>query len=354
MDEPSLSAWADELDSKDTKRRLQALEALGSALELRPWSQPPSAAQEELARIYDDNSWQRLVAPLVCTLRDNNFKVCRASLACLESLVARVTESDAHSGRIGGGGGGGRNGSGSSSSGNANSIVPFLSLITPAVVDCLGNSKAAVQEKGVSVLLAISDPLVAGAHDTISSVQQHFGRHRNWRVRERLVAYLGRAAELDSAGVNRVQQQRAAAAVGKESSLLAQLLGDALNDSASQVRQEALAAAERVVEVLRGDGGPVLLVSGGLVWFGLDWIFVGVWVFLLSLGGACSYVISALLSTGKADWKQACFVDEGRVRAVDVRFALSYSRRRGAIAGFAWQPSGSRGSSLVRASLRVV
>ena len=266
MDESSLSAWADELDSKDTKRRLQALEALGEALQLRPWAQPPSAAQEELARIYDDKSWQRIVAPLVRTLRDNNFKVCRASLACLESLVARVTESDAHSGRIGGG-------SGSSGS---SSIVPFLSLITPAVVDCLGNSKAAVQEKGVSVLLAISDPMVAGAHDTVISVRQHFGRHRNWRVRERLVAYLGRVAELDSAGVNRVQQQRGAAVVatGEESSLLAELLGDALNDSASQVRQEALAVAARVVEVLRGNGGPVLLVSGRLVW-----VFIGVGVF---------------------------------------------------------------------------
>eukprot|EP00752_Nemacystus_decipiens_P012648 g11203.t1 len=256
MDESSLSAWAEELDSKDTKRRLQALEALGEALQLRPWAQPSSAAQEKLARTFDDNSWQRIVAPLVRTLRDNNFKVCRASLACLESLVTRVTESDAHSGRIGSGGGGG-------SGGSANSIFPFLSLITPAVVDCLGNSKSAVQDKGVSVLLAISDPMVAGAHDTITSMQQHFARHRNWRVRERLVAYLGRVAELDPAGVNRVQQQRgpAAVATGEESSLLAEVLCDALNDSASQVRQEALAAAARVVEVLRGDGGPVLLAQ---------------------------------------------------------------------------------------------
>lgn len=251
MDDSSLSAWADELDSKDTKRRLQALEALGEALQLRPWAQAPGAAREELARAYDDNSWQQIVSPLVRTLRDNNFKVCRASLACLESLVARVTESDAHSGS------------------NTNSIVPFLSLITPAVVDCLGNSKAAVQDKGVSLLLAISDPMVGGARDTISSLQQHFGRHRNWRVRERLVAYLGRVAELDSAGINKIQQQQqqrvaAAVAAGEESSLLAGLLADALNDSASQVRQEALAAASRVVEVLRGDGGPVLLVSGGL------------------------------------------------------------------------------------------
>lgn len=264
MDESSLSAWADELDSKDTKRRLQALEALGEALQLRPWAQPPGVAQEDLARAYDDNSWQKIVAPLVRTLRDNNFKVCRASLACLESLVARVTESDAHSGLIGGSSGG-------SGGGNANSIVPFLSLITPAVVDCLGNSKAAVQEKGVSVLLAISDPMVAGAHDTISSVQHQFGRHRNWRVRERLVAYLGRVAELDAVGVNRIQQQRGVAtAAGEGSSLLTGLVADALNDSASQVRQEALAAAARVLEVLRGDGGSVLLVSGG-DWYGPSW-----------------------------------------------------------------------------------
>eukprot|EP00903_Cladosiphon_okamuranus_P018792 g17287.t1 len=261
MDESSLSAWADELDSKDTKRRLQALEALGEALQLRPWAQPPGAAQEELARAYDDNSWRRIVAPLVRTLRDNNFKVCRASLACLESLVARVTENETHRGRIGGSGSGSGSGTGS---GNANSIVPFLSLITPAVVDCLGNSKSAVQEKGVSVLLAISDPTVAGAHDTISSVQHHFGHHRNWRVRERLVAYLGRVAELDAAGISRIQQQRGVATAtvaGEETSLLAGLVGDALNDSASQVRQEALTAAARVLEVLPAGDRPLLLAQ---------------------------------------------------------------------------------------------
>ncbi|CAM9791989.1 unnamed protein product [Ectocarpus sp. 4 AP-2014] len=264
MDASSLSAWASELDSKNTKRRLQALEDLGAALQ----SQPPRSSSETASRgglacNYDDNSWQQIVAPLVRTLRDNNFKVCRASLACLESLVARVTEHETAR-QTAGRTASGRNGSANSS------ITPFLSLITPAVVECLGNSKAAVQEKGIDLLLAVSDPAVAGGRDTVSSLQRHFAGHRNWRVRERLVAYLGRVAELDPAGINSIhhqqqqqqQQQRGGGAAAEtESSLLAGLLADALNDSASQVRQEALAAATRVVGLLAGNGGPVLLAQ---------------------------------------------------------------------------------------------
>lgn len=265
MDASSLSAWASELDSKNTKRRLQALEDLGVALQSQPQrSSSETASGGGLACNYDDNSWQQIVAPLVRTLRDNNFKVCRASLACLESLVARVAEHDAArktAGRTAAAAASGRNGSANSS------IAPFLSLITPAVVECLGNSKAAVQEKGIDLLLAVSDPAVAGGRDTVSSLQRHFAGHRNWRVRERLVAYLGRVAELDPAGINSIhqqqqQQQRGGAAAETESSLLAGLLADALNDSASQVRQEALAAATGVVGMLAGNGGPVLLVSG--------------------------------------------------------------------------------------------
>ncbi|CAM9417422.1 unnamed protein product [Ectocarpus sp. 13 AM-2016] len=266
MDASSLSVWASELDSKNTKRRLQALEDLGAALQ----SQPPLSSSETasgggLTCNYDDNSWQQIVAPLVRTLRDNNFKVCRASLSCLESLVARVTEHDAArqtAGRTAAAAAvaaSGRNGSTNSS------ITPFLSLITPAVVECLGNSKAVVQEKGIDLLLAVSDPAVAGGRDTVCSLQRHFAGHRNWRVRERLVAYLGRVAELDPAGINSIhqqqQQQRGGAAAETESSLLAGLLADALNDSASQVRQEALAVATRVVGMLAGNGGPVLLAQ---------------------------------------------------------------------------------------------
>lgn len=265
MDASRLSAWASELDSKNTKRRLQALEDLGEALQQSQPLPPPSetASGGGLACSYDDNSWQQIVAPLVRTLRDNNFKVCRASLACLESLVARVTENDAAARQRTAGrtaAASGRNGSSANSS-----ITPFLSLITPAVVECLGNSKAAVQEKGIDVLLAVSDPAVAGGRDTVSSLQRHFAGHRNWRVRERLVAYLGRVAELDPAGINIIhqqQQQQRGAGTETESSLLAGLLAGALNDSASQVRQEALVAATRVVGVLAGNGGPVLLVSG--------------------------------------------------------------------------------------------
>lgn len=265
MDASSVNTWADELDSKDIKRRLQALEALGAALESRPWSsQRPSesATHERPAGSSDDASWQQIVTPLVRALRDNNFKVCRASLACLESLVGLVTEMDA------------RSNSGSSSRRTANgnghhhahSITPFLSLITPAVVECLGNSKATVQGKGVDLLLAVSDPKVAGARDMISSLELHFAKHRNWRVRQRLVAYLGRVVDVDPAGINEIQQQQqrggGAVAGTESSSLLAGLLADALNDSASQVRQEALAAATMVVERLAGNGGPILLVSG--------------------------------------------------------------------------------------------
>lgn len=266
MEDSSVSAWLDELDSKDTKRRLQALEALGEALES---SAAAAAAATGAPNYFDGSSWQQMVAPLVRTLRDNNFKVCRASLACLESLVARVTESDVRSGRLAAAGPGS---SGSGGSNHSNSITPFLSLITPAVVDCLGNSKEAVQEKGVGFLLAVSDPRVAGARDTVSALLPHFGRHRNWRVRERLVAYLGRVVEVDPSGIRLIQQEQqqepqrrrrgAAGAAGGEPSLLAGLLADALNDSASQVRQEALVAAARVVELLAGSGGPVLLVSG--------------------------------------------------------------------------------------------
>ncbi|CBJ26850.1 OSJNBb0002J11.18 [Ectocarpus siliculosus] len=270
MDASSLSAWASELDSKNTKRRLQVLEDLGAALQ----SQPPRSSSETasgggLACNNDDNSWQQIVAPLVRTLRDNNFKVCRASLACLESLVTRVIEQDAArqtpvgrtaTAATAAAAASGRNGSANSS------ITPFLSLITPAVVECLGNSKAAVQEKGIDLLLAVSDPAVAGGRDIVSSLQRHFAGHRNWRVRERLVAYLGRVAELDPAGINSIhqqqqQQQRGGVAAETESSLLAGLLADALNDSASQVRQEALAAATRVVGMLAGNGGPILLAQ---------------------------------------------------------------------------------------------
>ncbi|CAM9218512.1 unnamed protein product, partial [Hapterophycus canaliculatus] len=264
MDASRVSAWADELDSKDIKRRLQALEALGAALEATSWSRQPSASanHERPTGSHDDASWQQIVAPLVGALRDNNFKVCRASLACLESLVGRVTEMDAQSGS-GSGGSSGRCTAGGNGGGHVHSITPFLSLITPAVVECLGNSKAAVQEKGTDLLLAISEPAVAGSHDTICSVVQHFARHRNWRVRQRLVTYLGLVADVDPVGINEVhqQQQRGGAASGAASSPLAGLLADALNDSASQVRQEALAAAVMVVEKLTGNGGPILLAQ---------------------------------------------------------------------------------------------
>lgn len=188
-----MDALTEELASKDTKRRLQGLEALAEALRVAPPPQPAS-------------SWHQAIPLLVRTLRDNNFKICRASLGCLESLVGHVDDD----------------------------IVPFLSMITPAVVECLGNSKPTVQEKGVDLLLAISSPAVSGAGSTICSLEAHF-RHRNWRVRESLVAYLGRTTEVDGAGV-----------LGVPATVVAGLIADALNDSASQVRQEALTAAARV------------------------------------------------------------------------------------------------------------
>lgn len=197
-----MSALADELDSKDTKRRLQGLDVLAEALR-----QAPPAR----------DSWQQIVGPLVRTLRDNNFKVLRASLACLESLIGHVDDD----------------------------VIPFLSAVIPAVVECLGNSKAAVQDKGVDLLLAISSTSVNGARDTIAALEAHF-RHKNWRVRERLVAYLGRATGVDGAGV-----------LERPGAALAGLLADALNDSAVQVRQEALAAAARVLQLTGGS----LLVS---------------------------------------------------------------------------------------------
>lgn len=217
-----MNAVAEALDSKDTKRRLQGLETLGEALrkqqhhEQQQQQQHPEQQQIPL----DRESWQPVVAPAVRALRDNNHKVCRASLACLEGLI----------GLVGAG------------------IQPFLSMVTPAVVECLGNAKAAVQEKGVDLLLAVSSTEVSGARDTLSALEPHF-RHKNWRVREHLLVYLGRATEVDPAGVLR----------NRPPSALAALLAHALNDSASQVRREALSAAARLMELT----GDPLLVRGG-------------------------------------------------------------------------------------------
>lgn len=210
MDAASVRAVVDELESKDTKRRLQGLDTLAESLR-RATPHP--------------DSWQQAVPPLVRTLRDNNFKVCRESLTCLELLVGHDEDGG---------------------------IIPFLSMITPAVVECLGNSKTAVQEKGVDLLVAITNPAVHGARDTIASLVEakHF-HHKNWRVRESLVRYLGRAVEVDGAGVS--EWERSAGARGG----LARLLADALGDLASQVRQEALVAAVCVMAVT----GDSLLVS---------------------------------------------------------------------------------------------
>lgn len=238
LDSTGMSALADELDSKDTKRRLQGLESLAEAL--RPHGRQQAHPNTNLD--LDHNSWQKIVPPLVRTLRDNNFKVCRASLACLESLVESVGVD----------------------------IVPFLSMITPAAVECLGNSKPTVQDRGVDLLLAVSGTSVNGARETISAVEPHF-RHKNWRVRERLIVYLGRAVEVDGAGVleryHRHQQVQAGARGG--SGGLAGLLADALNDSASQVRQEALVAAARLVK-LTGEPLLVSFVSRSAVLFYLS------------------------------------------------------------------------------------
>lgn len=198
----SMKSVVDDLGSKDTKRRLAGVENLAEMLRNAP---PPS------------DQWPQLVSPLLRTLRDNNFKVCRAALVCLEFLVGHVG--------IG--------------------VVHYLSMIIPAVVECLGNSKSAVQEKGVDVLLAISDPAVNGAEDTLATLEQgHCFRHKNWRAREYMVKFLGRATEADEAGVC----ARPALAV---------VLAEALNDSAAQVRQEAMVATARVVELM----GASLLVS---------------------------------------------------------------------------------------------
>lgn len=213
MDAASVSAVVDELESKDTKRRLQGLDTLAESLR-QATPQP--------------DSWQQAVPPLVRTLRDNNFKVCRESLTCLELLVGHDEDGG---------------------------ILPFLSMITPAVVECLGNSKVAVQEKGVDLLVAFTNPTVHGARNTIVSLVEakHF-HHKNWRVRESLVKYLGRAVEVDGAGVLEWEGSATAARGG---GALARLLADALSDLASQVRQEALAAAGCVM-ALTGDS---LLVS---------------------------------------------------------------------------------------------
>lgn len=191
MDSTSLGGVVDDLDSTDKKRRLRGLEAL----------------EETLRRGLPDDDWQQVVAPLIGTLRDNNFKVCRAALCCLESLVGHVDSN----------------------------IVPFLSAMVPAVVECLGNTKTPVQEKGVDLLLAVTSPAVNGVHDTLSMLEAYF-RHKNRRVREYLVKYLGRATEVDGAGI-----------AGRSS--LAVMLADALNDSASQVRQEALSVTAGVVRL---------------------------------------------------------------------------------------------------------
>lgn len=198
----TMTAFVNALDSKDTKRRLQELDMLEESL------RQSSPAQD---------SWQQVVMPLVTTLRDNNFKVCRASLACLEMLVGHV---DAD-------------------------IIPFLTSIIPAVVECLGNSKSVVQEKGIDFLLAVSSPTVNGARHTINALDSYF-RHKNWRVRERLIMFLGRAVEVDGAGV-----------IERPVASLAAMLVDALNDSACQVRQAALGTASSLVELT----GESLLVN---------------------------------------------------------------------------------------------
>lgn len=193
-----------DLDSKDTKRRVRGLEALDEKFRLAP----PG-----------DGQWSPLVTPLLGTLRDNNFKVCKAALRCLEALVGHVDDR----------------------------VAPFLPAIIPATVECLGNSKSAVHDKGVDLLLAVADPAVNGAEATLSTLERGaYFRHKNWRVREQLVRFLGRATEVDGAGV-----------CARPAQALAGLLAEALNDSASQVRQEAAAAAVRVVEVF----GASFLVS---------------------------------------------------------------------------------------------
>lgn len=192
MTSGDLDEVVESLDSKDKKQRLRGLEALEEALE----HEAPNS-----------DEWQQVLAPLVGTLRDTNFKVCLGALCCLEALV----------GHVGG------------------DIVPFLSSIVPAVVESLGTAKSSVQDKGVDVLLAISNPVVNGSSETLDTLGGFF-RHKNWRVREYLVKYLGEATVVDGAGV-----------VSRPE--LATVLADALNDSASQVRQQALIAAARVVEL---------------------------------------------------------------------------------------------------------
>ncbi|CAM9921068.1 unnamed protein product, partial [Sphacelaria rigidula] len=203
-----LGAWdttISDLESKDTKRRLRGLDRLAERLQQQQRQEQPD----------NNTQWQTLVNPLVGTLRDNNFKVCRSVLACLESLTDQV----------------------------GNNMTPFLSTIIPATVECLGNSKSAVQDKGIELLLAIAQPNVNGAQCTLASLEQggQSFRHKNWRVREQLMRFLGRAVEVDAAGV-----------CARPALALAGVLAEALNDSAEQVRQQAMVAAGAVVELFPG------------------------------------------------------------------------------------------------------
>ncbi|CAM9758440.1 unnamed protein product, partial [Choristocarpus tenellus] len=189
-----MARFVEDFESRVTKRRLRAVDDLSGILR----------------KGLPTDEWQSLMAPLVGTLRDNNFKVCRGALECVELLVGHLD----------------------------GAIVPFLSALTPAVVECLGNAKISVQSKGVDVLIAVSNPAVNGSSDTLCALERSF-RHKNWRVREQLVVYLGRVVGIDSAGL----ASRPA---------LSSLLADALSDSSSEVRQQALAAAQRI-HALMGD-----------------------------------------------------------------------------------------------------
>lgn len=213
-----------DLESKDTKRRLRGLDRLAERLQQQQRQEQPAD---------NNNQWQALVRPLVGTLRDNNFKVCRSALACLESLTGQV----------------------------GIDITPFLSTIIPGTVECLGNSKAAVQDKGIDLLLAIAQPNVNGAQSTLASLEQggQYFRHKNWRVREQLMRFLGRAVEVDAAGV-----------CARPAPVLAGVLAEALNDSAEKVRQHAMVAAGAMVELFPGGS---LLVSGRKYGGGQLWYF---------------------------------------------------------------------------------